>query len=239
MAVLIIILFLVIIYGQSRYPLRKNLSLKRMMIANFRSVKVGERVIQSVLVALLSLALLSFIYFEVDGTLIFKDMVSPFNPLGFLMIIMGIIAFVQVFFLIGFLLSLLLTRESTNLIENVDLLEADPDSFIFSGYIIPICVAVFETIMFYRVLFYLLQKDLGLSALVSGIVVVLIYGVLKGIMRRSFTQAYSFFILGVSLSSVGLVLTLATGSLVIGGFYMFFCLLFIAFKNMKVNLRAK
>lgn len=238
MDLFILMLLLVLLYGQCRFPLNQYKPVRRMILTYFKDMKTGERLLRQGITLALGGIILAYISLGVHP--VYRQIAAlKFHPIAHvIIIILSILAFVQVFFLVTFLVSLIRSEKSTGLVQQINLLAMDPRSFFITGYVVPIVVAVFEAFVFYQILYYMLRRGYGIPLYWAILIVSLLYGLLKSLMRQSQQRAIAFFIMGFSLSLVGALLTGAT-HLIIGMIYMFLCLLFTAFKDMKINLGRK
>lgn len=231
MDILIIGLLLVLIYYVPQIPLTKHKGVKKWLRTHCRHVSSGERMMKHSLIILLVGILAVTLYYL--GVLKLPDM--AYMPIGksIVAVILSILAFIQVFFLISIVICRLLKLEQDATIKPIDLLAVDPKHFFYTGYIVPILVAVFETYIFYDLLVRILT-DYKIPLFCSLGIIILAYSLLKAIMRRESKKSLAFFVVGIAISTIGILLTLGSNP-ILGAIYMFFVLLFLAFKNMKVT----
>ncbi|WDV46634.1 hypothetical protein PV797_02805 [Clostridiaceae bacterium M8S5] len=236
MNIIVIILIVTIIYGQNRFSLLKNLYIKRFIIDKFDTKKQGERTIRAIITVVL-VFILAFIEF-MEKVNLKNSIFGEYSILySILLLVSAILIFIQMIFMINYIISIVFKSNITEFMHNIDIMELDINSMFYTGYFITFMVSLFEGIVFFDIICYSLLETYEFKLWIVIVTITIIYGLMKAIMRRSIKKNISLFVLGISICLPGLLLTLITNSLFIGVCFLFICNLFVSFKNIKAGIR--
>ena len=234
MKLIIILTLLVMLYAQFKIKFSKNKDLKRLLVNNFSSVKKGESLLHFGLMALISAIIITYIYLVVKPPL---TLYTDFLLIKTILIMLfAFIAFVQLMFVISFILAVVFSFNSKEIIKYIDIHAVDTERFLATGYIYTLMIAIFETYIYFVAVYELVLRnltDINLSVVVTA----LVYGLIKTLLRKKKKKKIALFVLGVSLALAGLIVSQLCG-LIYGIVFMYICTIFIAFKDMKTGLKA-
>lgn len=231
------LIFITLIYGQFRVSIRSSRILKRMVLffTGFFSKNMAEEFIRGIFLLIISLFMMVFIY--VNNELFIGNILMKITLSNFIIILVAFIAFVEILFIVTTVINLIFFNKDLNKIfKDINWLKVDLNNFIYTGYIRPLLVAIFEVVFFFNIIFGVLINKFRVHLWISILITVLFYCygkfvMVKGKDKKAFI---SIFALAISLSTI-LLINVVNSSLV-GVVFMYVILTMIAFKDVKIRL---